>query len=279
MRKCAGAVVLFFLLAGMVPATPLIARGATVLKPLHFIGYGIVGYSKTAKSYDWQAKEYKGLADSLSTATFSAEVMAGLSPLRNLEVLLTAPLVVKSEGDLSSAGLGDMSLQLRYGMLSGAWPVKLTLAGALALPTSAKDALVKLGDRTTDVGLGAAAQTMKIGPLVAHARAAYWLKGKSNDATQLGNMLEYVVFPDFALGKKASAFVTLSGVVKAQTRDKGEAKPNTESSAHYLGGGFTWNPLGPLWFKPKFALPFDAASKGGKLPDFTVGLDLWAVVP
>jgi hypothetical protein len=46
-----------------------------------------------------------------------------------------------------------------------------------------------------------------------------------------------------------------------------------------VGGGFTWNPAGPLWLKPKVAVPLAAMSTGGSIPNFSVGLDLWAVIP
>ena len=280
MKKYAMVVLSVALLAGVLQATPMLSRGASVLRPLHFIGYAAIGYSRTTSSYDWTNNGYEGLADSLKTGSVSAQVMAGMSPLSNLEVLLMAPVVFKDKGDLSSAGLGDAWLLARYGLLnSGLLPVRLTLAAALALPTSAQDAAVKLADHTTDIGLGLAAQTVKIGPLAGHFRAAYWFKGKSNDTTRLGNVFEYVVFPDFSLGKKASFFVTLSGTVKANQVINGESKLNTESLAQYVGAGFTWNPIGPLWLKPKAALPVTALSKGGSLPGFSAGLDVWATLP
>jgi hypothetical protein len=264
--------------AGNATATYMLARGASVVKPLQFVGYAAAGFSRTTQTYDTLQKKYVALPSDAQTSTLSADVMLGFSPLKKLEVLAVAPVVSKSQGDSSAFGLGDASLMLRYGVLGGVLPVKVTLAAAVMMPTSAKDAIVKLGDRTLDVGLGASAQTAKIGPMVAHARLGYWINGKKADSTKVGNQFEYVVFPDFALGKKASVFVTVSGAVKADDIKEGVATA-LSGGQHSVGGGFTWNPVGPLWLKPKAAVPLAAMSKGGSIPNFTVGLDLWAVVP
>jgi len=279
MKKFVAVMLLTALFAGVLPATPLIARGATVLKPLSFIGYGSVAYSQTDRYYDWTEGEYKPLPSESKSATVATDVIVGASPLPALEALLVAPVLVKNEGGRNAVGLGDMSLQVRYGVLGGLWPVRLTLAAALALPTSAKDAVIKLADRTSDIGIGASAQTMAIGPLVVHARGAYWLKGKSDDTTRLGNMTEYVVFPDLALGKKASVFATLSGVIKEKRKVNGVAVPNSQSSTQSIGAGMTWNPFGTFWLKPSVSMPLAAVSEGGALSPFNAKLDLWLTLP
>jgi hypothetical protein len=265
-------------IVGNATATYMLSRSASVVKQLQFVGFVAAGYSRTTQSYDTLQKKYVTLDDTLQTNTMSADVLVGMSPLPRLEVLAVAPVVSKSKGDNSEFGLGDASLMLRYGVLGGVLPVKLTLAAAVMMPTSAKDAIVKLGDRTLDVGLGASAQTAKIGPMVGHARLGYWINGKKADSTKVGNQFEYVVFPDFALGKKASVFVTVSGAVKADDVKEGVATA-LSGGQHSVGGGFTWNPAGPLWLKPKAAFPLAAMSKGGSIPNFTVGLDAWAVFP
>jgi hypothetical protein len=268
-------------IAGNARATYMLSRSASVIKPLQFVGYVAAGYSRTAQTYDTLQKKYVALPSSEQTSTVSADVMVGFCPLSRLEVLGVAPVVSKSTGDKSAFGLGDASLMLRYGVLGAVLPVKLTLAAAVMMPTSAKDAILKLGDRTLDIGLGASAQTAKIGPLVGHARLGYWINGKMDDTakTEVGNLFEYVVFPDFLLGKKASVFVTLSGTLKADDAVSGVKTALSGAGQHSVGGGFTWNPAGPLWLKAKAAVPLAAMSKGGSIPNFTVGLDLWAVVP
>ena len=279
MKKLVVMAVVLTAIAGNATATYMLARGASVIKPLQFVGYVASGFSRTTQTYDDSTGKYVALPDSLQTSTLSADVIVGLCPLSKLEVLAVAPVVSKSKGSASQFGLGDASLMLRYGLLGGILPVKVTLAAAIMMPTSAKNLVLSLGDRTLDVGLGASAQTAKIGPMVAHARLGYWINGKTNDTTKVGNQFEYVVFPDFALGKKASFFVTLSGTLKADDVVSGAKNALSGAGQHSVGGGFTWNPAGPLWLKPKVAVPLAAISKGGSVPNFTIGLDLWAVLP
>jgi len=243
------------------------------------VGYVASGYSRTTQKYIDSTGKYEALPSDEQTSTVSADVIVGLCPLSKLEVLAVAPVVSKSKGSASQFGLGDASLMVRYGLLGGVLPVKVTVAAAIMMPTSAKNLVLSLGDRTLDVGLGASAQTAKIGPMVAHARLGYWINGKTNDTTKVGNQFEYVVFPDFAIGKKASVFVTLSGTLKADDAVSGVKTALSGAGQHAVGGGFTWNPAGPLWLKAKAAVPLAAMSKGGAIPNFTIGLDLWAVIP
>ena len=278
MKKLMVMAVLLVAIAGNASATYMLSRGAAVIKPLQFVGYVASGFSRTTQKYDTLQEKYVALPDSEQTSTVSADVIVGLCPLSKLEVLAVAPVVSKSTGGTSGFGLGDASLMLRYGLLGGVLPVKVTLAAAIMMPTSAKDAIVKLGDRTLDVGLGAAAQTAKIGPMVAHARLGYWINGKT-DETKVGNLFEYIVFPDFALGKKGSVWVALAGTMKADNAISGVNQALSGAGQHSVGGGFTWNPAGPLWLKPKVSVPLAAMSTGGAIPNFTVGLDLWAVIP
>jgi hypothetical protein len=281
MKKLTVMALVLAVMAGNAMATYMLTRGASVIKPLQFVGYVASGFSRTTQKYVDSTEKYVALPDSERTSTVSADVIVGLCPLSKLEVLAVAPVVSKSRGSASQFGLGDASLMLRYGLLGGVLPVKVTLAAAVMMPTSAKDLVLSLGDRTLDIGLGASAQTVKIGPMVAHARLGYWINGKMDDTakTKVGNLFEYVVFPDFLIGKKASVFVTLSGTLKADDAVSGVKTALSGAGQHAVGGGFTWNPAGPLWLKAKAAVPLAAMSKGGSVPNFAIGLDLWAVLP
>lgn len=280
MKKLVVMAVVLAAIASNATATYMLTRGASVVKPLQFVGYVAAGFSRTTQTYDTLQKKYVALPSDAQTSTVSADVIVGLSPLSKLEVLAVAPVVSKSKGASSQFGLGDASLMLRYGLLGGVLPVKVTLAAAVMMPTSAKDLALSLGDRTLDIGLGASAQTVKIGPMVAHARLGYWISGKKPGTDSLvGNQFEYVVFPDFLLGKKGSVFATLSGTLKADDAVSGLKTALSGAGQHSVGGGFTWNPAGPLWLKAKAAVPLAAMSKGGSIPNFSVGLDFWAVLP
>ncbi len=266
------------LAAGSASATYLLARSASVLSPLQFIGYIAAGYARTTRQYDSVQGRYVALPSSEQVSTLSADVILGASVLKNLELLAVAPIVNRSQGDKNAFGLGDASVMLRYGVLGGILPVKLTVAGAATMPTSSKDAVLKLADRTLDFGLGAQAQTIRLGPLAAHARIAYWMRGKAGDQ-QFGNMFEYVVFPDLAVAGNASLFFTLSGTLRADNVVSGVKDLASGSGQHSAGLGMTWNPAGPLWIKPKVSVPLASMSHGGRIAGFSAGLDIWAAVP
>ena len=279
MKRCAVMVLVLALLAGNAMATYMLSRSASVIKPLQFVGFVAAGYARTTQTYDTLQKKYVALPSEAQMSTVSADVLVGFSPLSRFEVLVVAPVISKAQGSNGAIGLGDASLMARYGLLGGILPVKLTLAAAIMMPTSAQDLVLKLADRTLDIGLGAAAQTAKFGPVVGHARLGYWINGKTNDTTKVGNLFEYLVFPDFALGNKASVFVTVSGTIRADDVVSGAKQALSGAGQHSVGGGFTWNPVGPLWLKPKASVPLAFLSKGGSIPNFTVGLDVWAVLP
>ncbi len=271
-------VVLLAILAGNASATYMLTRGASVLKPLQFVGYVAAGFSRTTQRYDTVAEKYVTLPSSGQTSTISTDVLLGVSLLKNLELVGVAPIVSKTQGDQSAFGLGDAALMLRYGLLGAPLPFGLTLAASVNMPTSAKDAVLKLGDRSTDIALGATFQTVSVGPLAIHARAAYWLNGKA-DATRYGNMFEYVVFPDFVISPKASIFPMLAGAMATDNVINGVKLAASGASVHSAGLGMTWNPVGSFWLKPKATVPLTLLSSGGSLPRFAFGLDLWAVLP
>ncbi len=278
MKKSALFAVLFALVTGNATATYLLTRSASVMKPLQVIGYAAAGFSRTTQEYDTLNKKYVTLPADEQTSTLSTDVMLGLSLLKNLEVIGVAPVVSKSKGDATAVGLGDAALMLRYGLVGGILPVKLTLAAAVNLPTSAKGAVLQLGDRTTDVAIGAALQTVSVARLALHARFAYWLNGKAGE-TKHGNMFEYVIFPDFTISPNASIFSTVAGVLAADNVVSGAKQAASGAGLHSAGLGLTWNPVGPLWFKPKVTVPLTFLSRGGRLPSFALGFDVWAVVP
>lgn len=263
-------------------ATPLIGRGAGTLKPMQFIVELDLGYSQTAKTYNWTAGEWPDTsdADKNKVATISAMLLAGLAPLKNWEVLLMAPLASKSKDTLSSFGPGDVELHTRYGIIAGKLvPVKLTAVAALGLPTSDKEAKPKLGDGKLAGALGVIATTKPLGKAVAHLRAAYWLNGKTNDTTRVGNMLEYVAKVDYDLTKSFQLWLSMVGTMLAQTEVNGEAVDKTQQDRHIAQLGAVVKPIPMLSIRPKVGLPLEFLSKGGSLAPLNVGLDFWVIAP
>lgn len=271
---------LFVAAASIVSATPLVGRGAGTLKPMQFIAELDLGYSQTSQTYNWAASKWDTLTAKMKTTTISGMVLAGLAPLKSWEVLLMVPLASRSQDTLSSMGVGDVELHTRYAIITSKLsPVRLTGAAAFGLPTADKDAKPKIGDGKMAGALGLIATTKSFSKMVGHLRAAYWLNGKTNDTTKVGNMFEYVAKFDYDFTKSFQLWLSLVGTMQAQTEYNGTAKEKTEQDRHIGQVGAVWKPIPMLSIRPKVALPIAAISKGGALAPFTAGLDFWVIAP
>jgi hypothetical protein len=167
----------------------------------------------------------------------------------------------------------------RYGLVQAKLsPVKVAVAAAVNLPT-APDTVPPLGDKTTDFGFGVCAQTARFGILVGHVRAGYWLNGRPNDTTKLGNMLEYAAVLDLNLAPRVVPQLALSGLSVGQTEYNETARQRTEVSQHVANLLLMLKPAGTLVVRPKVALPLKPLSKGSYFPDVYWGLDIWATFP
>ncbi len=259
-----------------VSASPLIWRGASVLKPMQLMVLVPNGYMQTAKGYDWDNSEWVELNDAAKTTSIKSVPMVGLGLFNGLELGVVAPLYSKTQGDNSSLGLGDALLKARYGLLKGELlPVKLTLSAAAVLPTAPEDANPALGDRTLDFGLGAIAQTQKLAGFIGHLRLGYWLNGKTpgEEGQKLGNMFEYVAKVDYKFNKKTGVFLSMGGIMQA------EGDANKEKARHEAWVGVVWKPIPKLAVRPKVGVPLEFACKGGSLQPFDIGLDFWVTLP
>jgi len=258
-------------------ATPLIWRGAGVLKPLSLQAYLGTGYLQTAR---WDSSgSWIELPEASKTTVIKLFPAVMFSPFKNLEVGAVAPVFSKSNEAASSFGIGDAWIKARYGLLQAKMsPVKLTFSAAAILPTAPEDAKPSLGDRTLDLGFGLVAQTMKFAGFVGHARAGYWLNGKKTvgevKKTQ-GNMLEYIAKVDYVFGSRASMFLTVAGTMQAA------GDGNAQTTRHGLSVGAVLKPLPvvKLAVRPKLILPLEALSKGGSINPWEAGLDFWLTLP
>jgi hypothetical protein len=275
-------VTLALLAAAPAGATALLSRSSGMLKPFQALAFVPLAYSRTAKTYDWTAGDYVPLADNARTSSLDAGLLAGVGLPFRFEVCGFVPLAMKSKDTLNSSGIGDAMAMVRWGVLqSKLLPVRATLIGAVNLPTAKEGASPSLGDRTVDVGVGLAANTIKLGIVAAHLRAAYWFNGEDANAVQAGNFLEYIVFVETPFRPSFSPYLGVTGVMAGKTRVNGVETDNTQKSQHSVTFGITSKPVGflPLWVKPKASIPLAGISEGGTLADFAVGLDLWTVLP
>jgi hypothetical protein len=275
-------VTLTLLLAAPAGATVMLSRSSGMLKPFQVLAFVPLAYSQTAKSYDWTAGEYVPLADNAKTSSLDAGLLAGVGLPFRFEVCGFVPVAAKSKDTLTSSGIGDATAMIRWGVLqSKLLPVRATLIGAVNLPTAKEGASPSLGDRTMDVGVGLAANTIKLGIIAAHLRAAYWFNGEDANAVQAGNFLEYIVFVETPFRPSFSPYLGVTGVMAGKTQVNGIETDNTQKSQHSVTFGITSKPLSflPLWVKPKASIPLTAVSEGGTVPDFGLGLDLWTALP
>jgi len=260
--------------------TALLSLTGTVLKPVQINGWVNAFYWQTTRGYSWDDSAYQTLSKDLRTTAVGADVLTGVGlPFRG-EVRLVVPVQSRSQGDNSAAGMGDAMVALRYGVLqSELMPVKLAVGLGASLPTAVKDASPPLGDRTLDLGLGAWANTIQLGPLVGHLRLLYWLNGKTNDTTKVGNMLEYLADVDLVVSRTLVPQAAFAGYVQDEREVNGQKVNQTQVRYNAVSLLLMYKPLPMLAIRPKVSVPLAAMSEGGALPDYILGLDVWVTVP
>jgi len=266
-------------LAGSLPATPLIGRSGAVNKPLQLFGWLNFGYNKTAMRYDWTEQEWT-TTGVVPLTTVSCDVTAAIGLPGGFDLDVVAPLAMRSQDTLKSSGLGDVMVYARYGLLqSSLLPVKAALVLAANLPTADKDASPILGDRTTDIGVAASVVTQKYFGFVGHVRAGYWMNGKADDTTKVGNTFEYLLCGDYSVTKTFTPELAVSGYVQDKKKYNGLPSDNTQASQHLASLLLMWKPVGSLTIRPKVAFPLTGLSKGGSMANVYGGLDVWFTLP
>jgi hypothetical protein len=284
MKKLTVMALVLAVVVGSSFATPLIGRNGNIGKPFQAFAWANVGYNKTAMSYIWDDGKYETPASYVGTTTASCDVTIGLGLPFGLELDAVAPLAMKQAGDSKSAGLGDVMVYARYGLLqTSLLPVKASLILGANLPTADENASPVLGDRTTDIGIGASVVTSKYFGFVGHARAGYWLNGKYDvpeDAeVKVGNMFEYMVVLDYSASKTLTPELAVSGYSRANNVFDGTPLDNSEVSQHTVNVLLMWKPISMLTIRPKVAFPLTFMSKGGSMANVYGGLDVWVTFP
>jgi hypothetical protein len=248
-------------------------------KQYQFFGWTNFGYNQTALSYNWTSGRYVALAETLQTRTVSCDLTLAFGLTKEFDIDVVAPLAMKQKGDAKSAGLSDLMVYARYGILQDAEkPLKVALLLGANLPTASKTASPALGDRTADLAFGFSANTKKLGKFLGHIRAAYWFNGSSGD-TRAGDMFEYVLCGDYSVSKTLTPELALSGYIRDETDWGGTWIPQSEVSQHLLGVLLMWKPISMLTIRPKVSLPLTFISQGSTMADWYAGLDVWVSVP
>jgi hypothetical protein len=266
-------------LAGSGMATSFLGRSSGMNKQYQFFGWPNFGYSQTALSYNWNSGKYVALAETLQTRTVSCDLTLAFGLTRDFDIDVVAPLAMKQKGDAKSAGLGDLMVYARYGLLQDPEkPLRVALLLGGNLPTADRNASPALGDRTTDVAFGFSANTKKLGKFFGHIRAAYWLNGSNGD-TKAGDMFEYVLCGDYSISPTVIPELALSGYIRDQTDWGGTWIPQSEVSQHLASLLVMWKPMSMLVIRPKVSLPLTYISEGGTMANWYAGLDVWVFVP
>jgi len=281
MKRSAVMMLVLAMFSGNASATALLGRSATVNKFLQVFGWANLGYNQTALSYDWSTSKYVTPEGFVPTKTLSCDVTLAIGLPGKVDVNLVAPLAAKQEETAKSSGLGDVMLYARYGLLqTSLLPIKAALILGANLPAADENAAPALGDRTTDIAVGASTNTVSLLGFLAHARAAYWLNGKLPDTEKkVGDMVEYNLTLDYSVTRKVTPEICVAGYSRAQTDSSGTLLPNTDVSQHTLNVLVMWKPVSTLTIRPKVAVPLTSFSKGGSLAKVYGGLDIWAFLP
>jgi hypothetical protein len=269
-------------LAGSGMATSFLGRSATMNKPLQFFGWASFGYNQTAVSYNWATSKYETPEEFVTTKTTSCDLTLALGLLGSLDIDVVAPLAMKEKGDEKSSGMGDLMVYGRWGVLqSSLLPVKAALILGANLPTADTTVpkAVRLSDKTVDLAFGFSAATQKYFGFVGHVRAAYWLNGKTDDTTKVGNMFEYVLCGDYSVTKTITPELALTGYMRDKTQLSGTPEDNSQVSQHILSVLVMWKPISMLTIRPKVGFPLTSVSKGGSMANWYGGLDVWTFLP
>ena len=278
MRIVKTAALALFLLTAEIQGTPLIGRSGDVNKPLQVLVWSNFGYYQINQSYNWSSDSFEKTDPTLNI--FFADILASVGLPFNLELGGVVPVLDKKRGESHSSGLGDLLIVGRYGFLqSPLLPVRGALSLALSLPVGDKEASPALGDGSTDLSAGLAFNTLNFGFVVGHLRGAYWLNGKTDDSTKLGNMFEYMAGIDFPIYPRLYPQFALSGYWQDQKKVNGEPQNNTELRRTNFTVLLRYKPLPKLVVRPKLSLPLKSMCQGGQMADYLLGVDIWITLP
>lgn len=107
--------VALFLFTAEVNATPLITRTATVNKPFQILAWANIGYNQTNQTYNWGTGNFEKLPPTVNT--LSAELTASVGLPGKLELGGVLPVMSREQEENHSAGIGDLFIIGRYGVL------------------------------------------------------------------------------------------------------------------------------------------------------------------
>lgn len=279
MKKLICLIFAIVLIVSISHAGPLLWRGAKTIpsgKPIGMIG---LGYCTINKSYNWADEEWTDIPDDSQTDVISTHFMLGYAPINKWEIMAHIPVMSKSRGDLSTTGLQDAWVKMRYNLMGGKEQPYVTavLAGRFPTASKAEDVDIPLDDRTVDIAAGALFM-YNMAPLVFHLKAGYWYNMKNEADVDVGDNIEGIFKIDYVFTKKMKAFLNFSFVETMQAKDAdGNSIDNSEKRRLNIIPGLVVKPMPGLSIRPKFIYPLEMVCKGSSNFAWKLGLDIWFV--
>ncbi|MBN2417206.1 transporter [bacterium] len=257
----------------------IIWRPAKTLSHGSFLIYTSNYITQFNKSYDWNGEKWVPYGDDRKMTYVGMETMFGVGLTDRIELLVNLPVnfnSVETGGvENSASGIGDMYLKTRVAVVP--WTADrggFTLVGAVRLASGDREVMPALGDGTTDFVVGGIFSSGWKSGFRWHLRAAYWLNGKTDSDTDLGDELKILAKLDRTIAAKLAGFVTYIPDIFFKNKDAdGEAIDNSQKHRHYISAGIVWNPVKGLFIRPKATIP--VAGEGGSLYSVKPLVDVW----
>ncbi len=255
-------------------------RSAKTLKKGKLIAKGMAYSMDFSKKYDSAAEEWGD--NSSDQSDKGLQLMFGYGLTDRIETHLHVPVAFKSitttTVDESESSIGDVYLKTRIGITPWSKDKNgFLLTGALRFGTGNDDAAHKFcntGDGTTDLGIGGIFSTKWFSKFRTHVKLNYWLNGKNEAKTNIGDEIKLILKLDRNLHKKFMPFMTYIYYDKLD----GETEAGVDvagKSRNYFQVGGVYKPVKGVFVRPKVAFHF--GGENGVMFSYKPMFDFWYV--
>lgn len=247
---------IFFILPGVLFAFPNAGLDAgTLPQGIVFVRERWL-YTDYTERYDESKKKYVELAsDEFYKSTWSlTEIAYGITDKLTLVAnIWYFDSEIKSGSDIGNDnGLGDCFFLSKYKMISVENEPFSGLAGlmALRLPTGdeKKEPILRLGDGSTDIGVGFSA-TKQWGRATNSLLAGYWINMKGDNAVDKRDQIEV---------RTTTEYEILPKKLNVQMEFKGYWFEGNKERLLELVPGIQYTPIFPLTLQLSYKFPFEA---------------------
>ncbi|MCX7757437.1 MAG: transporter [candidate division WOR-3 bacterium] len=277
MRKIISSIIVLKMFIGIIFATPLVWHSANVLNFKNFLFQANFSHTKTCCRFDATSNRWQVLPDDQRTLTLSPEFMLGYGILNKLEVKIAVPIAYKKKSISSTFGFGDLMLKTRYNLINKKL-IAATIAGAVVVPISSRNANPQIDDHTFDAAIGWYLFIKEYKGFTTDFRFGYFYNGKTN-SIKIGNMFEYFTKIDYKITPKFTPYLAFLGYIQNSNKNltNNQLIPNSNRNRHnfQLGGVYKLNK--ELTMRARILVPLKTISQGGEVPSYSFGLDFWII--